>query len=124
MTNHIEIPIQLPSLNEYTYACRSHWSTGRKFKADIERAICAYINKAIADGKCRKVTAPCEICLVWKERTKRRDADNIQSSAKFILDALKSCGVIKDDSRRYVTQVYHKIVDADADGVDVILKEA
>ena len=74
-------------------------------------------------GYCRR-QVPQGDSAVRKERTKRRDADNIQSSAKFILDALKSCGVIKDDSRRYVTQVYHKIVDADADGVDVILKEA
>lgn len=124
MTNYIDIPVQLPSLNEYINACRSHWTTGRKFKANIENVICAYISKAITEGKCRKVTRPCEICIIWRERTKKRDADNIESGAKFILDAMKRCGVIKDDSRRYVRQVYHRIEDADKDGSRVIIKEA
>lgn len=39
----------------------------------------------------------------------RRDADNIQSAQKFILDAMVKCGVIKNDSRKYISQIYHHI---------------
>lgn len=116
--------MQLPSLNEYTYACRSHWSVGRKFKAETEGAVCLYVKRAIAQGKCRKTENPCEIYIEWHEQTRKRDADNIQSAQKFILDALKDCGVIPDDSRKYVRQIYHRIVDDKEDRVIVTIKEA
>lgn len=59
----------------------------------------------------------------WHERTKKRDADNIASAKKFVLDALVKSGVLEDDSRKYVKGFYDKIVDDKEDFVIVELVE-
>lgn len=121
--NTLLIEAQLPSLNQYQYACRSHWSKGREFKKDVETLIGDYIRIALLKKYLHKVENPCEIFIEWHEKTKKRDCDNIQSAQKFILDALQHCGVIKNDSRKYVKQIHHKIVDDVRDFVIVEIKE-
>lgn len=59
----------------------------------------------------------------WHERTKRRDADNIASAKKYILDALVKNGVLADDSRKYVKGFYDTIIDDKEDFVIVELIE-
>lgn len=59
----------------------------------------------------------------WHERTKRRDADNIASAKKYILDALVKCGVLENDSRKYVKGFYDVIIDDKEDFVKVELVE-
>lgn len=59
----------------------------------------------------------------WHERTKKRDADNIASAKKFILDALVKMGVLADDSRKYVKGFYDYIIDDKEDFVVVELLE-
>ena len=59
----------------------------------------------------------------WHERTKKRDADNIASAKKFILDALVKCGVLEDDSRKYVKGFYDQVIDDKEDFVIVELVE-
>jgi hypothetical protein len=59
----------------------------------------------------------------WHERTKKRDAENIASAKKFILDALVKCGVLEGDSRKYVKGFYDTIVDDKTDYVIVELVE-
>jgi Holliday junction resolvase RusA-like endonuclease len=59
----------------------------------------------------------------WHERTKKRDADNIASAKKFILDALVKMRVIEDDGRKYVKGFYDVIVDDKEDFVIVELLE-
>ena len=118
-----KINAQLPSLNEYTYACRSHWSKGQKFKREVEVIIRNSIRMALISKDIHRLESPCEIYVEWHEATKRRDVDNIQSAQKFILDALQSEGVIMNDSRRYVKQIHHTVVDDTSDFVMVCLKE-
>lgn len=121
--NVLLIEAQLPSLNEYQYACRSHWSTGKKFKENIEFLIGGYIRVALLKKHLHKVENPCEIFIEWHEATKRRDCDNIQSAQKFILDSLQQHKIIKNDNRKYVKQIHHKIVDDKRDFVIVEIKE-
>ena len=59
----------------------------------------------------------------WHERTKKRDADNIASAKKFILDALVKMRVLQDDSRKCVKGFYDVIVDDKEDFVIVELIE-
>ena len=59
----------------------------------------------------------------WHERTKKRDADNIASAKKFILDALVNMRVLPDDSRKYVKGFYDTIIDDKTDFVKVELVE-
>lgn len=121
--NMLLIEAQLPSLNEYQYACRSHWSKGRDFKKNVEELIVDYIRIALLKKYLHRVEKPCEIFIEWHEKTKKRDCDNIQSATKFILDALQHCEIIKNDSRKHVKQIHHKIVDDVRDFVVVRFEE-
>lgn len=113
MTTGFTIHGKLPSLNEVINKNRSNRYAGAKFKADIEDYICAEIKLALRSGQLVPPgESPCIIKITWHEATKKRDADNIQSSQKFILDALQKCGVLKNDSRKYVRQISHCIADS------------
>ena len=72
----IEIPLKLPSLNEYIRACRNNKYAGAKFKANIEEDIMWYINSL------PKFERPVKINFTWIEGNKKRDIDNV-AFAKF-----------------------------------------
>ena len=80
---------RLPSLNEYTRACRAHWSRGAKLKQQVEAEIMWQITQARLAGKLAPVTVPVVISLEWHEKNRRRDFDNVTFGVKFILDALQ-----------------------------------
>lgn len=122
--NGFTIHAKLPSLNDVIRKDRSNKFAGAVYKKDTEKIISRYIAKALGTGELKPVSDPCIIRIDWYEKTKRRDVDNIQSSQKFILDALVSNGVLPDDSRRYVTQIYHKISDSDENKVSVTIERS
>lgn len=93
----IEIPMKLPSLNDYIRACRGNKYKGAKIKADIEQEIGLYLTKM------PKMNNPIKIHFHWIEGTKRRDLDNIAFAKKFILDAMVKYEKLKDDNRKCVT---------------------
>lgn len=117
--NGFNIPHKLPSLNEYQLACRSHWAVGAKLKKDTQRKIAACIQQAAAKQELRPVAGACVVHFVWYEKTKRRDADNIASAKKYILDALQETGILPNDNRQFVQGFTDRIVDAAFDGVRV-----
>ena len=96
MIYNIEIPMKLPSLNEYIRECRSNKFAGAKMKRNIEDDIAVFINKL------PNFENPIHIKFKWIESNKRRDLDNICFAKKFILDALVKAGKMKNDSRNYV----------------------
>lgn len=121
--NTFTIKRKLPSLNDVISKNRSNKYVGAKFKSDIEESIGWDIKQALTIGSLKPVNGVCEIFIIWHESTKRRDVDNIQSAQKFILDALQQCGIIKNDSRKYVKQIHHEVVDDAKDFVVVNLLE-
>jgi len=67
---------------------------------------------------------PVTLNIIWYESSERRDVDNITFAVKFIMDALKACGVIVDDSRRYVTGINHTVkTDKSNPRIEVEIKE-
>mgnify|MGYP003289695044 CR=1 FL=1 len=91
-----EIPIKLPSLNEYIRVCRANKYQAAKFKRDIEADIGVFLTRM------PKWTKPIKIHFHWIEGTKKRDLDNVCFAKKFILDALVKYGKLNDDNRKYV----------------------
>lgn len=122
--NSFIINQKLPSLNETLRYNRTNAYMGAKFKKDIEEVIGWSIKQALASKSLHRVDAPVIVKIEWHEKTKKRDVDNIQSSAKFILDALVNQGVLIDDSRKFVKQIYHEIIDDTSDYVKIELIEA
>lgn len=121
--NGFVIKYKLPSLNDVIEANRTNRYQGAKFKREIEEVICWSIRSALASKSLHKPSRAVMVRFRWHEATKRRDADNIASAKKFILDALVKMGVLVDDSRRYVKGFYDEIIDGREDFVEVELIE-
>lgn len=98
MTQVFQIPARLPSLNEMIAANRRNKYAGAKLKRDTEE----FIITQIFAQKLKAVEQPCIVHMVFNEPTRKRDADNVESAKKFILDALVRAKVIAGDSPRYV----------------------
>ena len=92
-----EIPLKLPSLNEYIKECRKNRFAGAKMKNEVEESIGWYISQM------PRFESPVEINFHWIEGNKKRDLDNICFAKKFILDAMVKAGKLKDDNRKCVT---------------------
>lgn len=101
---------RLPSLNEYTRACRAHWSRGAKLKQQVEAEIMWQITQARLAGKLAPVTEPVVISLEWHEKNRRRDFDNVTFGVKFILDALQRMDILINDDSKHVVGINHSIV--------------
>lgn len=121
--NAFTITCKLPSLNDYIKANRSNKYLGAKFKKEVEEVIGWSIRQALASKTLQKPKGAVILNIEWHEATKRRDADNIASAKKFILDALVKTGVLVDDSRKYVKGFYDVIIDDKKDFVKVELIE-
>lgn len=91
----VEIPLKLPSLNEYICACRYNRYAGAKMKKDIQNSISIYVNNLPRLNQVK-------IDFEWYEGNKRRDYDNVCFAKKFILDTLVELGKLKDDNRKNV----------------------
>ena len=119
--NEFKIKAKLPSLNDFIKANRSNAYKGNKFKQDVEMLIGAYIRKALTAKTLHPPNGAVIVAFEWHEKTKKRDADNIASAKKFILDALQKNGVLKNDSRKYVVGFHDTIIDDKEDFVVVRL---
>ena len=93
----LEIPMKLPSLNEYINACRTKYIVGSRMKAKVEQDIAPFINKL------PKFEKRIRIKFIWVESNEKRDLDNICFAKKFILDAMVKAGKITNDNRKYVS---------------------
>ena len=121
MQNGFTVHAKLPSLNDVIDKDRTCRYAGASYKKEVENIIARYIFKALESGELKPVSTPCTIQFLWHEKNRRRDVDNIQSAQKFILDAMVRCCVIPDDSRKYVVQTAHTVMDSVEYGVDVII---
>lgn len=53
---------------------------------------------------------PVTVNILWVEKDKRRDVDNIQFGAKFILDSLVNLNILPDDSRQFVCGINNTVI--------------
>lgn len=97
MNQQFIIPFKLPGLNQVNAANRSNPYAGAKLKRSVDESICSVIK---ASG-IRPVQFPCIVHMTFWEPG-RRDADNVESAKKFVLDALVKCGIIQNDSPKHV----------------------
>lgn len=91
----VEIPMKLPSLNEYINVCRYNRYLANNFKQKIQKSISIYL-LSLPKLNCVKIH------FHWFEGNKKRDLDNICFAKKFILDSLVNLGKLKDDNRKNV----------------------
>ena len=120
--NRFVIKARLPGLNEVIEANRYSRYKGASLKKETETLIRFSIRSALRRGECYPVALPSAVMLHFQERNRRRDLDNIFSGAKFILDAMKAEGIIRDDSQRYVRILAYSFEVGDADEITVTIQ--
>lgn len=98
MNQAFTIPFRLPGLNEVNAENRKNPYAGAKLKSQTD----AQLMRVIRLAKVQPVQHPCIVHMTFEEPNRRRDADNVESAKKFILDALVKSGVLRGDSPRYV----------------------
>lgn len=113
----VEIPLKLPSCNEYINACRYNKYSAAKMKREVENQIIPYLHNI------PKLLKPITINFIWIEANKKRDLDGICFAKKFILDALQKAGIIENDNSKHVTGFTDKFEYADKSKVIVELEE-
>lgn len=120
MSNKCIFKGRLPSLNEYIRVLNNNRYQANNFKQAVE-------NELVWTIKASKMTAtdkPCVVHITFHEKDKRRDIDNIYSANKFVLDALRKAGIIRNDSQAYITDVKDNFVKDDTDFVEIELIES
>ena len=117
--NRYEIPLKLPSLNEYIEACRSSAHQGARFKRDVEDSILWSMR-----GRREEITGPVWVRFEWYEESRRRDKDNVAAGKKFILDALQKAGILSGDGNRNIVGFADSFVYGQGQGVVVEIEEA
>lgn len=120
--NHFVVQAKLPSLNQYINACRLNKFAGAKFKRDTEKIIEDAIDIYLNHEQLQSVNEPVKIRFDWHEKTMRRDADNVASAKKYILDAMQTKNILPNDNRQYVKGFYDDIIDDDENYVLVEIK--
>lgn len=121
MTHNITIPGRLPGYNEYINICRRNRYAGAKFKKDTETAI-MWRMKKYAGLNLTGVS----ISFTWYEPNRRRDADNIISAKKFILDAMVKLKIVRNDNQKHVYRLLDSkiFIDKDNPRVEIEIQEA
>lgn len=116
---------RLPSLNDYVRENRTNKFGANNLKKHVQRCLCTSIKQAVFEGNCHKVNNyPIWLKLTWYEPNLRRDVDNIQFGAKFILDAMVEYGLIENDSQKFVRSLSHSVrVDKENPRVEVEIGE-
>lgn len=113
----VEIPLKLPSLNDYTKLCRTNGKYANKIKQNLEQQIGLFLMKV------PRFDNPVKINFTWVEADKRRDLDNICFAKKFILDAMVKFKKLKDDNRKCVTGFTDTFVYGDKNKVILEIEE-
>jgi Holliday junction resolvase RusA-like endonuclease len=89
------IPVEVPSLNKLL---RMHWAKRGRLRMDIVHEIWAASGCALPHVREKRVKE----VRITSYRKKLLDADNLTGGAKIHVDALKSLGMIYDDSPAWI----------------------
>ena len=116
---------KLPGLNEYLKAERI-FRNGHCNGNDMKQECQLIISNAIRSQLKRlKINRPIRIIYDFYEQNRKRDLDNISSTAhKFIQDSLVRCGVLANDGWEYITGFEdHFFVDRHNPRIEVTLMD-
>ena len=119
MMGHLNIQGTMPGLNDYSGAERKHRQIAAAMKRD-ETARVAWAAKVQLPVFTRMI----RLTIVYREKNRKRDKDNIAFAKKFILDGLKDAGRIPNDGWAWIDGWSEEfVVDARDPGITVIINE-
>ena len=121
MTHKLVINGRIKTLNEYISALNASKYKGAQLKRDEETKISAAIWQQLRGVR---IEAPVFIVFNWHCKDKKFDKDNIAAAKKFCLDALVTCGTLKNDTwERIVGFSDNFYVDKNNPKVEIYIKE-
>lgn len=118
MKARCEIPMKLPSLNDYIRVCRADRYQGAKMKREYEQEISFFVYRL------PRFVMPVRVRFTWTEKDARRDLDNVAFAKKFILDTLVAMGKLQGDGQKFVIGLSDEFQRGREYGVMVEIEEA
>lgn len=110
-------PAPLPGRNE-TDRYRSRRAANR-VKQQEKARVAAICRRAMAEQGWEAPRAPARVTLVWVERDRRRDQDNVRSYEKWLLDGIVAAGALGGDSPRWIEGCSRSSIEYDRDSPGV-----
>ena len=110
---------EFTDLNKYINAERSNRFIGAKIKKqNTDNALKQLTKKNVVENY------PVNISFTWYTKDIRVDPDNISFAKKYILDALVTKGILKNDTRKFIKGFQDMFeVDAKNPRVEILLSE-
>lgn len=102
--NEFVIPIPLITLNQYILIERGNKFQAAKKKKEHTAKVASYANKLNID-----FNGMYDVEIIWTTPNNKTDADNQYFAQKFILDGIVASGKLKDDTRKHIRHISHKI---------------
>ncbi len=118
MTQYLWIPGPMPGFNEIIAAAKSGRGKAvaySRMKADWTSIVAAFARRLVTVDYAK-------LHFTWKEKTIRRDPDNVSAAAKFVIDGLVKACVLPDDGWRFVKAISHEFVVDIKPGVAVMIE--
>lgn len=114
-----------PSLNEVIDRARANKFASANEKRHLTELVATQAKAEMYERSWTPPDVPVSVSFTWHEPTMRRDADNIASAQKFVLDGLVMSGMLRGDSRKYVPQPPTNIIiqDKQHPGVDIRIEK-
>lgn len=119
MTGHLNIQGTMPGLNDYSDAERRHRQIAAKMKLEETNRV-AWAAKT----QLPVFTKMIRLTIIYREKNRKRDKDNIAFAKKFILDGLKEAGRIPNDGWAWIdgwSEAF--VVEPNDPGITVIINE-
>jgi len=112
------IPGELPDLNTIIAESKAHWGSYSSLKrAETERV--AWLAKELRRLRSKPVQRAL-LRITWYCPNRRKDPDNIEAGAKFVLDGLVKAGILQNDGWKQIAGIEHEFrVDPDNPRVEV-----
>jgi Holliday junction resolvase RusA-like endonuclease len=94
----------LPGYNEAMNEARCN----RYGSATTKRSYTAFCANEAKRQHIPVITKPIIVSVLWIEKDRRRDPDNIASALKYLLDGLQSAKIIKNDGWKEIIGITHR----------------
>lgn len=112
---------RLPSINDYTKACRSNKFNGASMKKKWQNYVIETIQKYMTTDEL--IDTPVSITFKFYEPNKRRDIDNIQGFAVKVVNDALSKTILPDDRQRYVKKIISEFdIDKNNPRIEVVVQ--
>lgn len=102
--NELIIPIPLITLNQYIFIERGNKFNAAKKKKELTAKVAQYAKSLNID-----FNGLYDLEITWTTPNNKTDADNTYFAQKFILDGIVAAGKLKDDTRKHIRHISHKI---------------